>query len=213
MPTRWRYPSERAARATSPSVPSGPGDRVGRPSRATEQADQKEHMSTLGTADARRNTEPATDPQRWSRLAAVRARPGLVRQLARYTLASVVSTVVSEVTLIGLYGGGLLGAAWAAVAANLAGAVPSYLLSRYWIWSAADRARPGRQVALYLTTSIISLVASTAATSAAASWAPGPHDLRLAIVSFAYIATYGLLWVVKFGFYRRYLFRHGARAG
>ena len=66
-----------------------------------------------------------------------------------------IAFAVSEITLLFLYGFHVMGATLAAVVANLVATVPSYLMSRYWIWSASPRARVGRQVVMYWTTSLL----------------------------------------------------------
>ena len=137
-------------------------------------------------------------------------RPGL-RRLGRYLVTSMVATVVSELTLIELYGRGVLGAGPAAVAANLAGTFPSYLMSRYWIWADADREGAGRQAASYWAVSIFSLAVSTAVVAAAGHYAPRGHTLHVAIVGIAYIGTYGVLWLGKFAVYQLFVFPAGCR--
>lgn len=136
----------------------------------------------------------------------------LYRRLWRYALTSVVATVVSEVTLLLLYGTGVLDATASAVVANLAGTFPSYLMSRYWIWSEADRRRPVRQVISYWAISLVSLLASSGATGAAAANAPKGHAAHLVVVGTAYIGTYALLWVAKFIVYQKALFRSSGNA-
>lgn len=132
-------------------------------------------------------------------------RPGW-RRLGRYVVTSVVATVASELTLLVLYGTGVLGAASAAVVANLAGTVPSYVMSRYWIWSDADRARPGRQAAAYWVISLVSLGVSTGTVAAAGAYAPAGHTLRLVVVGLVYVGTYGVLWLAKFAAYQWLVF-------
>ena len=68
-------------------------------------------------------------------------RAGIAR-LARYAATSGVAFGVSEATLLILYGLNLTTATVAALIASLAGTIPSYLLSRYWIWRDAARERP-----------------------------------------------------------------------
>ena len=77
-----------------------------------------------------------------------------VARLARYAATSGVAFAVSEATLLILYGLNLTTATVAALIASLAGTVPSYLLSRYWIWRDAARERVLRQVILYWIVSI-----------------------------------------------------------
>jgi hypothetical protein len=87
------------------------------------------------------------------------------------------------------------------------GTLPSYAMSRYWIWSEADRHRPVRQVISYWTISIVSLVASSAATGAAAANGPNGRAAHLVAVAVAYIGTYGFLWIAKFVVYQKAIFR------
>lgn len=129
-----------------------------------------------------------------------------VQKLLRYALTSGVATGVSEVTLLALYASGFLGATGSAVLANLAGTVPSYLLSRYWIWPDADRTGAARQMGLYWFTSVVSLVFSTAGTSLAGAHAPAGHAAHVIVVGSAYIGTVAILWVAKFLVYQRFIF-------
>lgn len=128
-------------------------------------------------------------------------------RLGRYAVTSVVATVVSEVTLLVVYGAGLLHASPAAVVASLAGTIPSYAMSRYWIWPEADRRRPGRQAAAYWLIAVVSLGVASAATGWAASLAPAGHAAHVAVVGVAYLGTYGALWLAKFALYQTVLFR------
>lgn len=129
------------------------------------------------------------------------------RRWWRYAVTSVVSTVVSEGVLLVLYGSRVADAAVAAVAATVAGTVPSYAMSRYWIWPDADRRGRGRQVAGYWVVAFVSLGISSLLTGAAAAVAPTGRVTRLVVVGAAYVGTYGLLWIAKFAVYERLLFR------
>ena len=133
-----------------------------------------------------------------------------VRKLFRYALTSGVATGISEVTLLALYASGSLGATGSAVLANLAGTIPSYLLSRYWIWPEADRSGAARQMGLYWFTSVASLVFSTAGTSLAGAHAPAGHTAHVIVVGSAYIGTVAILWAAKFLVYQRYIFSRSA---
>jgi len=135
-----------------------------------------------------------------------------VRRLWRYAVTSVVATAVSEATLLLVYGAGLLDASTSAVVASLAGTFPSYAMSRYWIWPDADRRHAGGQATAYWVIAIVSLVVSSVVTGAAAAAAPSGHRVHTVIVGVAYVGTYGLLWVIKFAIYQRFLFRAARRA-
>lgn len=134
-----------------------------------------------------------------------------VNKLLRYALTSGVATGISEVTLLALYASGFLGASGSSIIANLAGTVPSYLLSRYWIWPEAERTGAARQMGLYWITSAVSLVVSTAGTSLAAAHAPAGHADHVVVVGVAYIGTYAVLWIAKYLVYQRLIFRSAAR--
>jgi putative flippase GtrA len=134
----------------------------------------------------------------------------LTNRVAKYASTSVISTAISEVTLLVLYASHVAGAAEAAIAATVTGGVLSYVLSRYWIWPEADRSRAGRQLLWYWLIAFAGLVASTWVTGETASHADDKGVLRVAVVGLAYLATYATLWVVKFVLYQRFLF--GSRA-
>ena len=139
----------------------------------------------------------------WLRPALARARSS---RWLRYLLTSGLSTGISEIALVVLYAAGITGAMTAAVLATLVGTVPSYLISRYWIWPEADRRGVGRQMTLYWLTTGASLVVSSLATGAAAAHAPGGRGLHVVVASAAYVGTYVLLWVAKYVVYQRLVF-------
>jgi putative flippase GtrA len=134
------------------------------------------------------------------------ARRASIVRLARYSATSVVAFAVSEVTLLALYGWNVTGATASAVVANLVGTVPSYLMSRYWIWSEAPRARVGRQVAMYWTTSFICIAGTSFATGAIASLAPAGHRFHLAVAGVGFLLVSIVFWVAKFEVYQRIIF-------
>ncbi|HUY54534.1 MAG TPA: GtrA family protein [Candidatus Nanopelagicaceae bacterium] len=139
-----------------------------------------------------------------------RLRPALARARSsrwlRYLLTSGLSTVISEIALVALYAAGITGAMTAAVLATMVGTIPSYLISRYWIWPEADRRGVGRQMTLYWLTTGASLVVSSLVTGAAAAHAPGGRALHVAVASIAYVGTYVILWVAKYVVYQKLVF-------
>lgn len=122
-------------------------------------------------------------------------------------MTSVVGTVVSESTLLIVYGAGWLGATAAAVVANLAGTVPSYAMSRYWIWPEADRSHAARQMVAYWAVSVVSLVISSAAVGVATAHAPEGKLAHLVVAGGSYVGIYAVMWLAKFVIYQRVLFR------
>jgi len=127
-------------------------------------------------------------------------------KLARYAGTSVAAFGVSEAVLLVLYGSGILNATTDAFLANLAGTVPSYLLSRYWIWREASRRRVGRQVVLYWFTSLLCMVITSLTIGGMAQAAPDGRAPHLVVVGLGFFVISFLLWVAKFLVYERVIF-------
>jgi putative flippase GtrA len=140
--------------------------------------------------------EPRQDP----------ARRAAIARLARYGATSVVAFAISEITLLVLYGSKTTGATVAAVVANLVGTVPSYLISRYWIWNDAPRARAGRQVAMYWATSIVCIAGTSLATGAIASLVPAGHRFHVVIAGVGFLVVNIVFWLAKFAVYQQVIF-------
>ena len=129
-----------------------------------------------------------------------------IGRLARYAATSGVAFAVSEATLLILYGFDLTTAMVAALIASLAGTVPSYLLSRYWIWRESARERVLRQVILYWIVSISCIALTSLLTGALASLAPAGHPLHLLVVAIGYPIVMLTFWLIKFDIYQRIIF-------
>ena len=89
---------------------------------------------------------------------------------------------------------------------NLVATVPSYLMSRYWIWKDSNRTRVRRQVVLYWAVSLICLALTSVATGAIASLAPAGHRFHLAVVAVGFPAVTIVFWLAKFFVYQRVIF-------
>ncbi len=129
-----------------------------------------------------------------------------VLRLVRYAATSGMAFALSEVTLLILYGKHVVGATTAALIANVVATVPSYLMSRYWIWKDAERSRVGRQVVLYWGTSAASILLTSLATGAIAHAIPKGHQYHLAIVGFAFLVVNVVFWLLKFVVYHKFIF-------
>ena len=120
-------------------------------------------------------------------------------RLLRYSAAS---CVVAPMTLVLLY---LLHslAGWDAWHANLlsvsVGAVPAYLIDRYWVWRQSGRNRLWGEIVPFWVITVVGAVASTLAVNAAERW---DNAGLLVLVNFG---TYAVLWLVKFFILDRYL--------
>jgi putative flippase GtrA len=129
-----------------------------------------------------------------------------VALVARYSTTSVVAFGVSEIALLLLYGKGVAGATVCTLIANIAGTIPSYLMSRYWIWKDSDRRRVGRQVFLYWTTSAVFIALTSLATGGIAKLAPAGHTAHLEFVAVAFPVVTVLFWVAKLFVYQKLIF-------
>ena len=133
-----------------------------------------------------------------------------LRRLFRYGATSGLALGVSELTLVLVYASGVAGAALASLIANISGTVPSYLLSRYWIWSDSDRAKPGRQVALYWLTSAVSMALTSGAMAAIADASPKGRRAHVIVVGVGFVFVSAFLWIAKYLVYQRVIFKNRA---
>jgi putative flippase GtrA len=132
---------------------------------------------------------------------------GHSKRLFRYAVTSAISLGISEICLLALYSSRTLGVTVSALVATLAGTIPSYLLSRYWIWSEANRKRVGRQVVLYWATSIASMLITSVSTGLITKAAPGDHREHVIFAGAGFLAMNVVLWVSKYLVYQKIIFR------
>jgi putative flippase GtrA len=138
----------------------------------------------------------------WARLGG----SSLTARFSRYTAGSAVAFTCSEVALVACYGTGLMGSAPASVVAFVAGAIPNYVLNRFWVWKGRGGGTVRRELLPYILVSLASLAVGAGATSLAASLAPGGHATRTVFVALAYLASNVVLFVAKFVIYHRVIF-------
>jgi putative flippase GtrA len=125
----------------------------------------------------------------------------LGRTLTRYTLGSVIAMVVSEATLLLVFGLHVGGTRTASAAAWVTGAIVNYFLNRNWAWRRRGRAHPAKELLPYWITAVAGLLLSMWATHAAGTLAPrlsDEHTVATVLVGAAYLVTYGFLFVAKF---------------
>ncbi len=132
-------------------------------------------------------------------LAALRERKPKWHRLLRFGL---VSLALMPVTLALLY---LLHSVvgWQPWQANLLavsiGALPAYLVNRYWVWNRSGRSRLWGEMVPFWVMTLVGAAASTAAVEAAGRW---DNSGLLVAVN---LATYAVLWLIKFFFLDRVL--------
>jgi putative flippase GtrA len=123
-------------------------------------------------------------------------------------VGSVLAAAASAVVFAGCYDLGVPDLP-ANVLAFLAGALPNWVLNRSWAWQRQGRVRVRREVLVYAGISLVSLLASTAATTWADAVAPrvtASHTLQVSVVAGAYVLTYGVLFLAKYALYESVVF-------
>jgi putative flippase GtrA len=134
-------------------------------------------------------------------------------RVTRYTIGSAVAAATSAVVFAIAY---VMGASTTAcsVTAFVAGAVPNWVLNRRWAWKVSGRVAFGREVIAYVAISVLSLLA----TSAATEWTqdhvqsiPAHHGIRVALVTGSYLAVFAVLFVAKFAIYELWIFSGRSR--
>lgn len=124
----------------------------------------------------------------------------MVRRLIKFGAVSAVAVVVSQLTLLVTFG--LLH--WSARPANLAAfvlsTIPAFELNRRWTWRRTGRTHLRREVVPFWVLAFAGLVASDIATRFAerASEDLASRTTRALVIMGASLATYGVLWLVKF---------------
>jgi putative flippase GtrA len=126
----------------------------------------------------------------------------------RYTMVSVISTLVS-VTVLGLVYGVFQW--WTEVPstlfANVVATVPSYYLNRSWAWGKTGRSHVRREVlpfwGLSIAGMLLSIVTSTEARNIGLAHFAHHHTIRTLLVLGANLMAFGVLWVVKFLVFNR----------
>jgi len=125
------------------------------------------------------------------------------KKMFRYSMVSVISTAVSTVVLLLVYG---VFRVWSEVPSalfgNLMATVPSYYLNRSWAWGKTGRSHVRREVIPFWTLSIAGILLSIATESGARHVGiehfEHDHLARTVLVLGANFLAFGILWVVKF---------------
>ena len=127
---------------------------------------------------------------------------------ARYSAASVVATVLSQLAFALCYWFGTIPVV-ASVVAWVSGTVPSYLINRRWTW----RGKPGRDLlpyAIIVVTSAVLAALVTTLTDHLVQDRIDSHAWQTVVVTGSYLATYGVLFILKFVLFDRYVFANRA---
>jgi putative flippase GtrA len=128
------------------------------------------------------------------------ARPRASRVFGKFTVASLAATGFSQLVLTWLYAGGT-GALAASTLAFLAGAVPHFVLTRWWAWGARGPERLRAQLLTYVVVTaaggVVSILMTGGAEWLVSLWMPERVD-RTIWLSVAYLLSGAPVFVLKF---------------
>jgi putative flippase GtrA len=134
------------------------------------------------------------------------AHPSSVK-LIKYAGVSLVSTIVSQVTLILVFGVfHLMSEVPANILANVLATVPSYVLNRRWVWGKSGKSHFWKEVAPFWILSFVGLAFSSLAVWLAGDFARShglSHGATALLVNLANLVSFGILWIVKFVIYNK----------
>lgn len=138
----------------------------------------------------------------------------LVRKFSRFLTGSAVATGCSQATFLLLFGVVGTSAAVAAATGFVAGAVPNFVLQRYWTWKRSGRVGVRGELIPYVAVVTFNGLAATgltALTDRLIMSTIDDHATRTVLLALAFGASYGLLLVVKFALLDRLVFGSGLR--
>ena len=132
------------------------------------------------------------------------------RKLFRYTMVSVVSTAVSFVTLGVVFGLlHLWGEVASTVFANVVASVPSYFLTRNWVWGKTGRSHLVKEIIPFWVMSALGIAFSIVGAALARHYAIKynlDHFETTLLVLAANVFSFAIFWVAKMLVFNR-LFR------
>jgi putative flippase GtrA len=134
------------------------------------------------------------------------------KQLFRYTMVSVISTVVSFAVLTLIFGVlHLWGEIVSTVVANASATIPSYYLNRKWVWGKTGRSHMMKEIVPFWAMSAIGIVVSIGG-AAVARHIGIEHQLshfaQTLLVLVANVISFGIFWVLKYILFNRLFHVH-----
>ncbi|MGH3869903.1 MAG: GtrA family protein [Pseudonocardiaceae bacterium] len=131
------------------------------------------------------------------------------RRLTRFAAGTLVSTACSQVAFVLLFGVLAASATVAGAVAFVAGAVPNFLIHRYWTWRLRGPVGLRRELLPYLAVITLSGLVAIGVTAAVDRLIGEPINdraLRTLIVAVAFNASYLPLFILKFALLDRLVF-------
>ena len=133
------------------------------------------------------------------------------QKLFRYSMASVVAVIVSNILLLIFVGVLGMGAVWGATLATGISAVPSYQMNRKWAWGKSGKSHLWKEVVPFWTLAFIGWAFSTLCVYFMEKYAKHHHFSHVSKtfwVVFVYFMAFGVLWVAKFVIFNKVMFTH-----
>ncbi|WP_181043307.1 GtrA family protein [Actinokineospora auranticolor] len=121
-------------------------------------------------------------------------------------MASLVATGISQLVLFALYGWGGMGATAASAVAFAVGAVPHFVMIRWWAWGQRGLPRLTRQVVGYIVVTVLGGLVSVLLTTLA-DWLVAPlladRAARTLVLNVTYVLSGLPVFVAKYAFLDR----------
>ncbi len=133
----------------------------------------------------------------------------LARLFTRFAAGTIVATACSQLTFVLLYGVTGTSVSVSGGAAFLAGAVPNFLIHRFWTWRCSGPVRMRRELLPYLAVTAFSGLAAIGITTGVDRLLGGAiddHAARTAVLAVAFTLSYLPLFVLKFTLLDRLVF-------
>jgi putative flippase GtrA len=134
------------------------------------------------------------------------------KQVIRYTMVSVISTIVSFAVLALVFGVlHLWGEIVSTVFANIVATVPSYYLNRMWVWGKGGRSHLMKEIVPFWVMSAVGILVSIGGAAIARHIGIEHHlshfDQTIVVLA-ANVMSFGLFWVLKYILYNRLFHVH-----
>ena len=133
------------------------------------------------------------------------------QKLVKYSVASIVAVVISEICLV-VFNGVIGMSAWvsSSLATSIA-AVPNYYMNRKWAWGKHGRSHVWKEVVPFWALAFLGWALSTFSVFLMENYAKDHHFSHIVattLVAVVYIAAFGVLWVGKFMIFNKLMFVH-----
>lgn len=138
-------------------------------------------------------------------------RSPIAQKLFRYSMASVVAVIVSNLLLLLLVGVINMGEVLASTLATSIAAVPSYEMNRKWAWGKSGKSHLMKEVVPFWGLALLGWSFSTVAVWWMGRYAKHhhfSHGAKTLAVLVVYFGAFGVLWVGKFIIFNSLMFVH-----